>query len=126
MKYFWFPAAALALLLALSLWNAAAVADEIDGWCAMADAARTAAEDGDLAAAEASMAALEKSWQARRAYYHSILEHDELDDAEECFVRATNALRGGERGDFLAETAALAAQLRVIAEMQSLRIENIL
>ncbi len=126
MKYFWIPAAILTLLLALSLWNARAVAEEIDGWCATVDAARAAAQDGNLAAAEASMAALEQSWQARRTYYHSILEHDELDGAEEFYARACSALRSGDDGGFLAETAALAAQLRVIAEMQSLRIENIL
>lgn len=126
MKYLYIPAALLALLLALSLWNARAVREEIDGWCELVESARSAAKGGDAAAAEASLAAFGRDWQRRRAYYHSILEHDELDDAEELFTRAHSALEAGDDDGFLAETAALAAQLRVIAEMQSLRIENVL
>lgn len=126
MKYFYLPAAILALLLGLSLWNAHAVEAETDAWCETVEAARAAARDGDFAAAEASMRTLGRDWQGRRRFYHSILEHDELDDAEELYARALSALEEGDGGAFLAETAALAAQLRVLAEMQGLKLENVL
>ena len=125
-KYFWLPAAILAFLLGVSLWNAHAVDAEIAAWCEIVESARTAARDGDLDGAKARMAELGRSWRTRRAYYHSVLEHDELDDAEEFYARAASALETGDTDDFFMETAALAAQLQVIAEMQALTLENVL
>lgn len=126
MKYFWFPAAVLALLLGLALWNASAVEKETDGWCAAVEEARAAARSGDVAAASERMAALEADWQARRNYYHAILEHDELDDTEELFARASSALENGNADGFDAEAAALSGQFRVLAEMQGVSVGNIL
>ena len=126
MKYFWFPAATLALLLGLSLWNAQVIEGETDSWCDAVEAARSAVRNGDTVTAAERMEELREAWQARRAYYHSILEHDEMDDAEEFFARAMSALGQQDTDDFAAETAALIAQLRVIAEMQGLSLENVL
>jgi len=125
-KYFWFPAAILSMLLALSIWNAHSVEAEVDGWCRIVEEARTAATRGDLYGAGKAMAELETQWLARRRYYHALLEHDELDDAEELLARSDIALESGNADDFAVETTALIAQLRVIAEMQGFRIENIL
>lgn len=126
MKYFWFPAVVLALLLGLSLWNGSRVGREVDGWCGIVEEARADARRGDLSAATERMAELNEDWRVQRTYYHSILEHGELDDVEELLTRAASALESGDADSFDAEAAALAGQLRILAEMQGLSMENIL
>ncbi|MBQ9460197.1 MAG: DUF4363 family protein [Oscillospiraceae bacterium] len=125
MKYFYLPSALLCLLLALSLWNANKVESEIDDWCSVMAEASEAAARGDNAAALAAVSGLREEWRMRRTFYHSILEHDELNDAEELLVRAESVLLSGDADEFTVEAAALAARLRAIAEKQELRIENV-
>lgn len=126
MKYFWLPAAALSLLLALSLWNAAAVRDAVDPWCAALARAREAASDEAWEDAERLFRDTERAWGKKSGFYHTAIEHDELDDAEELFARAGAALEARDAAAFAGELDALIVQLRIIAEMQGLSLENIL
>lgn len=126
MKYFIISVATLFLLFALSLENSAVVSSHVEAWCSAADAAREAAHRGDLSSAAAHMDALRADWSSQRTYYHSIMEHDELDNVEELFERASAALSSGDADGFIAEAAALSVQLRILAEMQGLSIENVL
>ena len=126
MKDLFIPAALLAALLALALWNARAVEKDVGPWCEILREASAAATREDWEAAKAHLDAFADSWQRRRTYYHIVLEHDELDDAEEFCARALSALSRRAGDAFAAETAALISQLRVLAEMQGLSVENIL
>ncbi len=126
MKHLLLPAAVLSLLLALSLWTGAAVRRDAEAWQQTLAEASEASERGDLSRARESLEAFRVSWDARQMFYHIVAEHDELDNAEELLARAQSALERKNGGDFAAETAALAVQLRVLAEMQSLLLGNVL
>ncbi len=126
MKYFWFPIALLALLLAATLWAGAAVRDTVEPWCAALTSASDAARRGDWDAAERALHTVETAWERTSALYHTFIEHDELDDAEELLTRARSALSARDGAAFAAETGALITQLRVIAEMQGLSVQNVL
>lgn len=126
MKYFWFPAALLTLLLAVTLWAGAAVRDTVEPWCAALAAASDAARREDWDAAAEALHTVEAAWSGKSALYHTFIEHDELDDAEELLTRARSALSARDGAAFAAEAGALIAQLRVIAEMQGLSVQNVL
>lgn len=126
MKYLCISAAVLSLLLVLSLLNARAVGEETGDWCLRVEEARAAAGSGDTEAAAARMDELRSMWLSRRTYYHIVLEHDELDNVEELLERSLAALECGDAEGFYEESAALTVQLRVLAEMQGLSIENVL
>lgn len=126
MKYFCVPATLLALLLGASLWTGAAVRGDIEPWCAELSSASDAARREDWAAAERSLCAVEEAWSAKSALYHTFIEHDELDNAEELLTRARAALAARDGTAFAEEAGALAVQLHVVAEMQGLSVQNVL
>ncbi len=126
MKYFYLPAALLALLLGVTLWAGAAVRRDVEPWCAaLAEAARAAYRE-DWDAAERRFCAVEDAWNEMGALYHTFIEHDELDEAEDLLARARAALAFRDGAAFAAEAGALITQLRVIAEMQGLSVGNVL
>lgn len=126
MKYFYFPAALLALLLGATLWAGAAVRHDVEPWCAALSEAADAACREDWDAAERSFHAVEEAWDGKSALYHTFIEHDELDGAEELLARTRAALAFRDGAAFAEEAGALIVQLRVIAEMQGLRLGNVL
>lgn len=126
MKYFVIPAAVLALLLGLSLWNARIAESEIGPWCdALAQASEAAAQD-DWTQAERAVRETHEAWNAKHAYFHIITAHDELDQADALFASAESFAQEREAAEFRATLAELIVQLRVVAEMQKLTVRNVL
>ena len=126
MKYFIVPAAVLALLLGLSLWNAATVDALIEPWCASVEEARSAAAREDWDAASRLLHETREAWSARHAYFHIVTAHDELEEADALFASAESFAEARDAAEFRADAAQLVAQLRVVAEMQRLTIKNVL
>ncbi len=126
MKFFWLPTGVLALLLGLSLWNAAAVKGLTEPWCASLARAEASAERGDWDAAESILSETRADWEARHPYFHIVTAHDELDEADALFAQAESFAAERDEGELRASLAALAVQLRVIAEMQQLTLKNVL
>lgn len=126
MKYIVIPCAVIALLFGLAMWNARSVGSDIEPWCdALADA-RAAVENEDWDGARELLDGIREVWDDHKDYYHIVIEHDELDNAEALFERVYAAIDTQDDSSFRAETGALVAQLRVIAEMQELTIRNVL
>lgn len=126
MKYFWIPAAVLALLLALSLANARAVDADAARWRAALGEASAAAERADWDAASDALRAAKADWDARRQWLHVVTAHDELEAADALFATAALFARRREATEFCAALAELDAQLRVVSEMQRLTLRNTL
>lgn len=126
MKYFVVPAAVLALLLGVSLWYAAAVGAAVEPWCeALSEASdRAAREDWDEAAC--TVRETQRSWEERQVYFHIVTAHDELEAADALFEAAESFAAERDAAEFRACVAQLAAQLRVVAEMQRLSAKNVL
>jgi len=125
-KYFAIPAAILSVLLALSLWNAAALRRDIEPWRDALSEAAEASARGDWDAAARTVGTVRGAWEARHPYYHLVTAHDELDAADTLFAQAESYAAAREGAEFRAALAQLRAQLRVVAEMQALTLKNIL
>ena len=96
----WIPPAVLAAILALSLWNAAAM--------------------------EHLLADSYQDWSAWQTYLHIVTEHDAVDDAESMYRRCMAFAAAREPSELRAETADLRDQLRLLAEMERRSWRNIL
>lgn len=126
MKYFLVPAAVLALLLGVSLWNAAAVDAAIEPWCAALSEAEEDAARGGWDSAERTVASTRRAWDARQVYFHIVTAHDELEAADALFAAAKSFAEERDAAEFRACVAQLITQLRIVAEMQQLSLKNIL
>ena len=120
------PVLLLCALLGLSLWNGAVISRETEACSAAVEQARTAAAEGDWSAAESALRQGYDRWRGRQTYLHIVEPHAAVEEAEAMFRRGFAFAAAREDAEFRAETAGLLAQLRVLAEMESLRIGNIL
>lgn len=126
MKYFWLPAGVLTLLLAVSLWNGAAVSRAVAPWCDALTEAQYAAEREDWIAAARLVRETREAWDARRGWLHIVAAHDELEAADMLFAAAEGWAANRDAAEFCEELAQLRVQLRVVAEMQQLSLHNVL
>ena len=120
------PVLLLCALLGFSLWNGAVISRETETCSAAVEQARTAALEGNWSAAEGALRRGYDRWQSRQTYLHIVEPHAAVEEAEAMFRRAIAFAAVREDAEFQAETAGLLAQLRVLAEMEQLRIGNIL
>ena len=126
MKYFYIPCAILALILALSLYNARAVDGYVTDWCETLSSAQEAADSGDWTAAQVRLSSVHEAWDAAQSYFHTVITHAELDEAEALFAKSDSFLHEHDEAEFRANTAELITQLRLLAEIQEISIKNIL
>lgn len=126
MKYFWIPAAVLAVLLGASLWNARQVEAATEPWRAAVGEAVSSAERGDWDTALRLVRDARESWYAHHAYFHIVIAHDELDKVDALFAAAEAYAMEHEMSEFRAETAELSEQLSVLIETQKLTMRNVL
>ena len=120
------PVLLLCALLGFSLWNGAVISRETETCSAAVEQARTAALEGNWSAAEGALRRGYDRWQSRQTYLHIVEPHAAVEETEAMFRRAFAFAALQEDAEFQAETAGLLSQLRVLAEMEQLRIGNIL
>ena len=120
------PALLLCALVGFSLWNGSAISREMDTCSSAVEQARTAAMEGDWPAAESALRRGYDHWQSRQTYLHIVEPHNAVEEAEAMFRRAFAFAGLREDAEFQAETAGLLSQLRLLSEMEQLRIGNIL
>ena len=126
MKYFWIPAALLALLFGASLGNARLVEEVVEPWCESIASSVASAEDGDWAAALRDVRGARESWDAHKEYLHIVTAHDELDRVDILFATAEGFAMEEDMAEFRAEASELTAQLGIIVELQKLTLRNAL
>ena len=112
MKAFLIPVGLLAVILGFSLWAGRYVELRTEHWSALLENAGSAAQMED--------------WDSSQTFFHTIMEHDELDQAEELFAGAFAVCREQDGADFHTMLAQLMNQLKLLAETQSVSIKNIL
>ncbi len=120
------PLLVLALLLAFSLWNGAAVSAHTVRWTHQLERCAAEAEAQRWESAETALAQSYEDWQSQQVYLHIVLEHDAVDDAGAMYRRAMAFARQREPSEFQAELADLMDQLRLLAEMEQFSIKNVL
>lgn len=126
MKAFYIPAGLLALILGFSLWTGRYVDLRISQWTETLEAIDETARAEDWGAAGEQLQQAYGDWSRSQTFFHTIMEHDELDKAEELFAGAFAVCREEDGADFHTMLAQLMNQLRLLAETQSVSIKNIL
>lgn len=125
MKPLWIPVALLGTVLALSLFSGARVADAAEAWDELLAQSQQEAAAGDWNAARGTLETCHQRWLQDQFWLRIAAHHQGLDSAEELFRRAA-ALSGDESSrEFMAETEALRAQIRTMAETEQLRLGNV-
>lgn len=126
MKAFYIPVGLLALILGFSLWTGRYVEQRTEHWTALLEATEEAARREDWGEAEARLDRAYEDWDGSQTFFHTIMEHDELDKAEDLFAGAFAVCRERDAADIHTLLAQLINQLRLLAETQNGGIKNVL
>lgn len=126
MKSIYLPISVLALVVALSLWNGAAIGDYTEQWISGTERSENAAAEGDWDTALAELEAVYDHWNTKQTYLHIVEVHGELDAAEASFQRALACADTQDETEFRCEIRELLSQFRLLAEMEQVNIRNIL
>lgn len=126
MKAFYIPMGLLLVILGFSLWTGRYVEQHTERWNAMLEEIEDLARDGAWAEAEVRLETAYADWDASQTFFHTIMDHSELDEAENLFAGAFAVCRERDSADFHMLLAQLAGQLRLLSETQCVSIKNIL
>ena len=126
MKAFYIPLGLLAVILGFSLWTGRYVDLRTGQWIEqLAEIDRLAAEE-DWGQAEQRLHSAYGDWDASQTFFHTIMSHNELDQAEDLFAGAFAVCREADAADFHMFLSQLKSQLRLLAETQCVSIKNVL
>ncbi|MBR7149718.1 MAG: DUF4363 family protein [Oscillospiraceae bacterium] len=126
MKRLLLPLLTLLLLGSFSFFNGAFVGAQSDLWCSEIARAQNAAETRHWDETMAILKGIDEDWQGCSTYFHIVIRHDEIDDAEGLLAE-TMAFAAEKNGaEFRASASKLATQLRRLAEAEEFSIKNIL
>ena len=126
MKSFVIPIAVLGLLLGLSLWNGWWLTEQCGTWDEELAAIDALAVREEWDTAEARLETLYGQWQRYGLWLHVTMEHDALNQAEGLFCRALVLAQEEDSVEFRAHIAELRSALQLLAEMEQVRVENVL
>ena len=126
MKAFYIPMGLLLVILGFSLWTGRYVEQHTERWNAMLEEIEDLARNEAWAEAEVRLETAYADWDASQTFFHTIMEHDELDKAEDLFAGAFAVCREEDGADFHTLLAQLINQLRLLAETQNGGVKNVL
>ena len=126
MKAFYIPAGLLAVILGFSLWTGQYVEQRTAHWTALLEEIEDLARQEDWEQAEKQLETAYADWDSSQTFFHTIMDHDELDEAESLFAGAFAVCREEDGADFHMLLAQLMEQMRLLAETQSASVKNIL
>lgn len=126
MKVLIFPLGAMAAILIFSLWTGSYVQRQTTNWEQLLEQAADAAADEDWSRADRCLSQAQESWEQCKTFFHTIIEHSELNEVEVLFAAAADAYRQRDSQEILSQLALLSVQLRVLAETQAVSIKNFL
>ena len=126
MKAFYIPMGLLLVILGFSLWTGRYVEQHTERWNAMLEEIEDLARDEAWAEAEVRLETAYADWDASQTFFHTTMDHSELDEAENLFAGAFAVCRERDSADFHMLLAQLAGQLRLLSETQCVSIKNIL
>ena len=125
MKALYLSLGAMALILAYSLWAGFYIQDQADRWSLLLEQASQAAEAEEWTQAENLLAQARKGWESNQTYFHTIIEHSELIEAQILFAAAAEECAQRDALEFSAQLVLLRVQLQLLAETQTISVKNI-
>ncbi len=126
MKALYIPLLVLAGLLSFALWTGFYVQQRTTEWQEMLSLADELAQKEQWEEAEDQIQRSYANWNQSQTFFHTIMEHEELDEAESLFATAFAACDERDVPDFHAALAALLSKFSLLSETQQISIKNIL
>ena len=126
MKNFYIPVGILVLILGFSLWTGRYVELRTEHWTALLEQADQEGRMENWNSARDQMDRIYEDWQSSQTFFHIIMDHEELDSAEDLFAGAFAMCREEDDADFHQLLAQLIKQLELLSETQQASIQNIL
>ena len=126
MKNFYVPVGVLAVILGFSLWAGRYVGLRTDHWNALLGQAEQEGSLENWNSALDRMNQIYQDWESSQTFFHIIMDHEELDKAEDLFAGVFAVCREEDGADFHQLLAQLMQQLGLLAETQQASIKNIL
>ena len=126
MKALYIPAGLLALILAFSLWAGSYVRQRTGHWIALLEQTDASAMEEDWPNAEKRLLDAYDDWDSSQSFFHTIMNHSDLDEAESLFAGAKAVCSQQDDADFHLMLAQLMEHMDLLAETQSISIKNIL
>ena len=122
MKAFYIPVG----LLAVILWSGRYVELRTQHWSDLLEEIDGLADQEDWEQAGQKLDEAYADWNGSQTFFHTIMDHNELDEAEELFAGAFAVCREEDGADFHTLLSQLMSQLRLLAETQCVSIKNVL
>lgn len=126
MKTFFIPAGVLAVILGFSLWTGYYVEGRMEHCDVLLTETDEAVRKEDWTAASECLERAYADWGRSQTFLHTIIEHEELNKAEELFAGAFAMCEETEGAELRALLSQLMRQMDALSETQSLGIKNIL
>lgn len=113
-------------LLAVSLWNGAALTGHTARWQDQIANLAPLLEREDWTALSEGLQSGYQDWSAHKTYLRMVTEHDILEETESLYRRSLAFAGAREAKELRAELAELKVQLGQLAEREGFRLGNIL
>lgn len=125
MKALYIPASVLIAILGFSLWTGRYVELCTDHWITLLEETDNEARQENWSDAQKHLDQAYQDWNSSQTFFHTIMNHSELDEAETLFRGAAAVCEERDDADFHLLLAQLTSQLQLLAETQSTGIKNI-
>lgn len=126
MKRLWAACAILLLLLSAALWNGWYVARFAQQAARQLEQAQEMAKQDRWEQADELTKTVFQQWNAKKFYFHAVMRHQDTDDILRTFCQVRQYIQLEEMDQYAAANADLAVQLRLLGEMESPSLENVL
>ena len=126
MKRMLLPLLALLAIGTLAFANASFVTGQVALWCADLERAEQLAAEERWDETLRTLDNLGSLWQRRATYFHIVIHHDEIDEAEGLLAETRAFAAAQHDAEFRASAARLASQLQRLAEEEKLSLKNVL
>lgn len=126
MKAMRIPVAILVVLLLASLADAFLLTRQCTYWTEHIDEMEHQAMQENWAQARASADALRENWSKWQTYLHILIDHDEIDHAEELMALCDLHIEEKDTAALRVTVSQLRSQFSLLAETEQLNIKNVL
>lgn len=126
MKALYIPVALLALIVVSSLTTSAYLQQRTVEWTTLLQQCEDFLSEEQWERIQECLRTAHASWEEHDTILHMILDHDDLDEAEQLFSGAFAACQEQDREEFRIFLRQLTTQLQLLAETQVANLQNIL
>ena len=126
MKAMKIPAAILAVIFLAALADGFVLTKQCEDWSAHVEQMERSAVQEDWNAAQAALEGLRESWEKWQTYLHILIDHDEIDQAEDLIALCSLHIEEKDTATLRVTVSQLRCLFSLLAETEQLNIKNVL